>query len=309
MTDRIDHGIRERTVLITGGAGFVGSHLAAALAPDNDVRVLDDLSTGRRANVPEGAELLVGDVRDPATLDAATEGVDLVFHEAALVSVPRSLEQPLTTARTNLDATVELLERVRAADARLVFASSAAVYGQPAYVPLDETHPTAPASPYGIAKLAADQYVRLYAAEYDVPTVALRYFNVYGPRAGAGVVAAFRERALAGDPLTVHGDGAQTRDFVHVDDVVRANLRAATTDAVGRAFNVGTGETVTVHDLAERVRSAADADSPIRTAEPRDGDVRHSRADTTAARETLGFEARVSLPEGLATLPGLDADV
>jgi UDP-glucose 4-epimerase len=307
---RFDHGVTGRRVLVTGGAGFVGSHLADALVADNDVRVLDDLSTGRRENVPEGAELIEGDVRDPDALEAATAGVDLVFHEAAVVSVARSTERPVETDLTNVDATLRLLERARETGARVVFASSAAVYGPPASVPVDEAHPTRPTSPYGVSKLAADLYVRLYASLYGVPTVALRYFNVYGPgQPGgdySGVISTFREQALAGEPITVHGDGEQTRDFVHVDDVVRANLRAATTPAVGAAYNVGTGETVTIRELAEWVRDLAGSDSRITHVEPRDGDIRHSRADTTAASEDLGFAARIPLDEGLATLAGLD---
>jgi UDP-glucose 4-epimerase len=304
-----DQGVADRTVLVTGGAGFVGSHIAAALVEDNRVRVLDDLSGGRRERVPDGTELIVGDVADEDARARAMDGVDLVFHEAALVSVARSVETPVATEETNVGTTLELLEDARAADARVVFASSAAVYGHPESVPVSECHPTAPASPYGTSKLAADQYVRLYADLYDLPTVALRYFNVYGPgQPGgdySGVVATFREQARAGDPITVHGDGQQTRDFVHVDDVVRANLLAATTDEVGRAFNVGSGDAVTIAELAERIRAAAGTDSPIVTVDGRPGDIQHSRADTRSAREALGFEAAVSLEQGLATLPGL----
>ena len=305
----IEHDIADRSVLVTGGAGFIGSHIAHALIEDNRVTVLDDLSTGRRENVPAGATLVVGDVRDDETLSRVMDGVDLVFHEAAVVSVERSVEAPIETNRTNVDATLQLLDHAREAGARVVFASSAAIYGHPESVPVPESHPTEPTSPYGVSKLAADQYVRLYAELYDVPAVALRYFNVYGPRQPggdySGVISTFVEQARNDQPITVEGDGKQTRDFVHVRDVVQANLRAATTSNVGSAFNVGTGEAVTIMTLAERIRAVADADSPIVTVDPRPGDIRHSRAEVTAARESLGFEAEVPLDAGLRTVPGL----
>ena len=306
---RFEHEIAGKTVLVTGGAGFVGSRIADAVVADNTVRVLDDLSAGSRDAAPQGAELIVADVCDDDRLVAAMDGVDLVFHQAAVVSVARSTEAPVATNRTNVDATLRLLEAAREQDARVVFASSAAVYGHPECVPVDESHPTRPTSPYGVSKLAADQYVRLYASLYDVPTVALRYFNVYGPgQPGgdySGVITTFVEQALAGDPITVYDDGEQTRDFVHVDDVVRANLRAATTPDVGAAYNVGTGEAVTIAALAERIRALAGSGSSIVTTDARNGDIRHSRAATEAARDRLGFEASIPLSEGLKTLPRL----
>lgn len=307
---RFDHDLADRQVLVTGGAGFIGSNITAALSTDNQVRVLDDLSSGSEANVPESAELVVGDVRDDDALQEAMTDVDVVFHEAAVVSVERSIEDPLETTRTNVEATVRLLEHARRADARVVFASSAAVYGPPESVPIDEDHPTRPMSPYGVSKLTADHYVRLYASLYDLPTVALRYFNAYGPgQPGgpySGVITTFVDRARTGEPITVHGDGQQTRDFIHVDDVVRANLRAATTDAVGEVFNVGTGNSVTIATLAEQIREFAGSDSPIRTTDPRPGDIRQSCADPSAGRQSLDFEAEVSLDDGLSTLTGLE---
>ncbi len=301
-----DHGVAGRTVLVTGGAGFVGSHLADALVPDNDVRVLDDLSAGRRRYVPGDAELIEGDVRDDATLADAVAGVDLVFHEAAQVSVQRSVEEPAYSHDVNAAATVRLLEAARREDARVVLASSAAVYGQPDSVPVHESDPKTPTSPYGIGKLALDHYARTYEDLYGLDTVALRYFNIYGPRQGGsgytGVVPAFLDQAHDGGPITVEGDGGQTRDFVHVDDVVRANLLAATTDHVGEAFNVGTGDTTSIRELAETVRDAVDPEVAIEHLAPRDGDVRHSCADVGRARERLDFEPSVSLSDGLAAL-------
>jgi UDP-glucose 4-epimerase len=304
----LDHDVQGQTILVTGGAGFIGSHLTEALVADNDVRVLDDLSGGCPENVPEQAELLVGDVREESALAEAMDGVDLVFHEAAVVSVGHSVDAPVETDETNASATLALLEQARKEDARVVLASSAAIYGQPETVPIPESHPKSPASPYGVTKLTADQYAQIYAELYDLPTVALRYFNVYGPRGGgdySGVIRVFTEQALADDPITVEGDGGQTRDFVHVRDVVRANLRAATTDHVGEAFNVGTGEYVSIADLAAAIRDAADSDSRIVHVGPRDGDIEHSYAETTAAAERLGFEASIPLSDGLATVPGL----
>jgi len=304
-TDDVDVEVSNRTVLITGGAGFVGSHLAAALAADNDVRVLDDLSSGSPDHVPAGAELIEGDVRNPETVAAAMDGVDLVFHEAALVSVEQSIENPQASHRTNVDATVEILERAREADARVVLASSAAIYGHPESVPIAEGDPKEPTSPYGIEKLSIDLYARRYRDLYGLETVPLRYFNVYGPRQNpeySAVVSVFFRQAREGGPVTVEGDGEQTRDFVHVSDVVRANLLAATTDRVGEPFNVGTGQNVTINELAETVIDVTGSDAEIEHVDPRPGDIRHSEADISAAREALGYEPTVSLEEGLREL-------
>jgi len=295
-----------QSILITGGAGFIGSHIADALTADNDVTVLDDLSSGSRENVPDDATFIEGDVRDDDTLKNAAADTDVIFHEAAIVSVEQSIDQPKRCQDVNLAGTVAVLEAARRADARVVFASSAAIYGEPTAVPIDETEPTAPASPYGIDKCGADQYVRTYHDLYGLDTVTLRYFNVYGPgQTGgdySGVISIFREQALNGDPITVDGDGSQTRDFVHVEDVVRANLLAATTDAVGTAYNIGTGTETSIETLAETVQSIADTDSPIIHGEPRPGDIDRSCADITRARERLGYEPGISLEEGLQTL-------
>lgn len=297
--------LTDRTVLVTGGLGFVGSHLVDALAPDNDVRVLDDCSTGDRAYLHEEATLIDGDIRDSADLRRATRGVDLIFHEAAVVSVERSVDAPYETNRTNLDASLRLLERAREEDARVVVASSAAVYGHPSELPVEETTPAEPTSPYGVQKLALDQYARLYHDLYGLETVALRYFNIYGPRQQgpySGVISTFLEQARAGEPITIEGDGEQTRDFVHVEDVVRANLLAATTEHVGEAFNVGTGDRTSIEELAEATREATDSSSPITHQDPRPGDIRHSGADVSKARRLLGFEPRVGLETGLEEL-------
>ncbi|AFZ74129.1 NAD-dependent epimerase/dehydratase family protein [Natronobacterium gregoryi] len=297
--------IRDKTILVTGGAGFIGSHLVETLAPHNEVRVLDDFSSGRRASLPEPVDVYEGDVCDPILLQRAAHGVDLIFHQAAMVSVDESVDAPRRSNRTNVDAGLLVLEQARQEDARVVVASSAAIYGHPEALPVPETAATEPASPYGIQKLALDQYARRYEELYDLPTVTLRYFNVYGPRQQgpySGVISTFLEQARADDPITIEGDGKQTRDFVHVDDVVRANLAAATTDEVGTAYNIGTGERTSIDELAETIRSATKSSSPIVHHEPRPGDVRHSGADVSRARRRLGFEPRVSLESGVRSL-------
>ncbi|TMT86876.1 NAD-dependent epimerase/dehydratase family protein [Haloterrigena sp. H1] len=299
--------IRDRTVLVTGGAGFIGSHLVDALHPHNEVRVLDTFTTGTRAYLPDGVTVIEGDIRDPIALQKAARGVDIIFHHAALVSVSQSVEAPRQSNETNLEASLLLLEQARQEDARVVVASSAAVYGHPEDLPVSETTPTKPSSPYGVQKLALDQYTRLYEDLYDVETVALRYFNVYGPRQQgpySGVISTFLEQARADEPITIEGDGKQSRDFVHISDVVRANLRAATTDAVGEAYNIGTGQQTTIEELAETIRDATGSSSPIVHCEPRPGDIRHSGADTSKATRELGFEARVGLESGIRSLVG-----
>ena len=294
------------TVLITGGAGFIGSHLVDRLLAENEVRVLDDLSTGRREHVHKGATLYVGDVREEETVREAMAGVDVVFHQAATVSVDRSIEVPTETHAVNVGGTLTVLDAARAEDARAVLASSAALYGDPESVPIAESHATESLSPYGLEKLAVDEYARLYHDIYGLKTVALRYFNVYGPRQRggdyAGVIQAFREQASAGGPLTVHGDGTQTRDFVHVADVVQANRLAAMTDATGTAFNIGTGDSISIRELAELVSDLAGGDVPIEHVEAREGDIDRSCADISVARNTLGYEPEVDLREGLSQL-------
>ncbi|MBZ6495759.1 NAD-dependent epimerase/dehydratase family protein [Natrinema longum] len=299
--------IRDETVLVTGGAGFIGSHLVDALVPHNEVRVLDSFTTGDRTHLPDDVTVIDGDVRDPIALQQSARGVDVIFHHAAVVSVSRSVDEPRQSNRTNLEASLLLLEQARQEDARVVVASSAAVYGHPEELPLTETAPTNPTTPYGVQKLATDQYTRLYEDLYGLPTVALRYFNVYGPRQQgpySGVISTFLEQARAGDPITIEGDGQQSRDFVHVSDVVRANMRAATTDAVGEAYNIGTGQRTSILTLAETIRSATGSSSPIVHREPRAGDIRHSSADTSKATRDLGFTARVGLESGVRSLVG-----
>ncbi|WIV66192.1 NAD-dependent epimerase/dehydratase family protein [Natrialbaceae archaeon AArc-T1-2] len=299
--------IRDRTVLVTGGGGFIGSHLVDALIDHNDVRVLDNFSTGDRERVHDDATVLEGDVCDRDVVERATRDVDLIFHEAAIVDVPATVDRPAETNEVNFEAGLALLEQARDEDARVVLASSAAVYGHPAELPVPETASPEPSSPYGVQKLALEEYARLYTELYDVPTVSLRYFNVYGPRQQgpySGVISTFLEQARAGEAITVEGDGEQTRDFVHVADVVRANLLAATTDDVGDAYNVGTGTRASILELAATIRDVVGADVPIVHRAARAGDVRHSGASISKARRELGFEATIDLEAGLRDLAG-----
>jgi UDP-glucose 4-epimerase len=296
-----------QTVLVTGGAGFVGSHLVDALRSDNEVRVFDDFSTGDRTNLPDdGVEVIDADLRDREALAAATAGVDTVFHQAAIVSVEQTVDEPRTSHDVNATAALDVLDLARERDARVVLASSCAIYGHPSTLPIAESEPQTPTSPYGLQKAALDGYARLYNDLYGLAAVPLRYFNVYGPRQRdgpySGVIRVFLRQAREGGPITVDGDGSQTRDFVHVSDVVRANLLAATTDEVGVAYNVGTGDAITIRRLAEAVRDAVGSDAEIVHREDRPGDIDRSVADTTRARNRLGFEASVDLADGLADL-------
>ncbi len=300
-------GPTDKSILITGGAGFIGSHLADALAVENEVHVLDNCSNDERAELPDSVEFHHGDIREQAVLETLVPTVDIVYHQAAIVSIEESLERPTESHETNVGATVSLLDVARKQGTRVVFASSCAAYGDPTALPVDESESPTPLSPYAVDKLAADHYVRVYGQQYEFPTVALRYFNVYG--AGqrgdySGVIDAFVERARAGEPLEVHGEGDQTRDFVHISDIVRANLAAGVTPHTGQAYNVGTGTETSVLELAETIRELVDNDVPIVHTEPRPGDIDRSRAELSAARRQLGYEPQVELTAGLRSLLG-----
>lgn len=304
-----EYGFTGNTVLVTGGAGFIGSHLVDALVQANNVTVLDDLSIGRLENVHPKATFIEGDVRVRETVRTAMKDADVVFHQAGLVSVEASIENPNDSVSVNVDGALTVLDCARQTDTRVVTASSAAVYGHPHEIPIPESAPLRPTSIYGVDKAALDQYTRQFASLYGVPTVALRYFNVYGPRQSSmysGVISTFIEQAENGKTLTVQGDGNQTRDFVHCSDVVRANILAATTPHTGEAFNVGTGNQVTINELAETVCEVLERPADLTRVPARDGDVRASCADTMRAAEQLGFEADVSLREGLETLRPLE---
>lgn len=292
------------SVLVTGGGGFIGSHLADRLVDTCEVTIYDNFSTGQREYVPDDVTIIEADLRETNRLTEAVSNVDVVFHEAAQVSVQRSIESPVESNDVNIDPILTILEAARHTDTRVIFASSAAIYGHPQYLPIDEVHPKQPTSPYGLEKLTADQYCQIYNDIYDVETVALRYFNVYGPRQYgsdySGVIGIFRRQAQAGNQITIDGDGTQIRDFIHVEDIVQANLRAATTDAVvGEAFNIGTGESISIRELAEIIQELTGTDSDIIHTDPRDGDINQSCADITKARSELDFEPHYTIKDGL----------
>lgn len=297
--------------LITGGAGFIGSHLVAALLDRGEtVRVLDDFSSGHRENLAgslDRIELVEGDVADPEVAARAASGVDYILHEAALASVPKSIDDPVRNHRVNVDGTLNLLLAARESGVRrFVLASSAAVYGDDPRTPKREEMAPAPVSPYASAKLIGEVYCRQFTAAGWLDTVCLRYFNVFGPRQDpasdyAAVVPIFTQMLLAGDTPVIHGDGAQTRDFTYVANVVRANLLAAERDAAsGGVFNVGCGQSYSVVDLHRRLAELAGTDRPPRHVPARAGDVRNSEASIEQARSVLGFEVAVGFEEGLA---------
>ena len=297
--------------LVTGGAGFIGSHLARRLSADGHaVRVLDNLSTGSRANLDgaSGIELVEGDIRDADTCRRAIRDVELVFHVAALPSVPRSIADPWASHDHNVNGTMRVLEAARAAGVkRVVYSSSSSVYGDTPTLPKVESMEPLCRSPYATAKLAGEQYVLAYARAGMLEGVALRYFNVFGPRqsptsAYAAVIPAFLQAALAGTVAEVHGDGEQTRDFTYVDNVVDANLRAAfgAAESVnGWATNIGAGSRTSLNGLLELVEQVTGRTVAREHKAPRAGDVRDSQASLDRAKRVLGYEPVVGVREGL----------
>lgn len=297
-------------VLITGGAGFIGSHSAETLlAAGARVTVLDNFSSGKRTNLPAFPALTVicGDIRDPSTVDQALAGVSHVLHLAAQVSVPASVADPLASSQQNIQGFLNVLDGARRAKvARFVYASSAAVYGVPARLPLDEESPVAPLSPYGLEKSVNDQYAALYRELYGLSTLGLRYFNVYGPRQDpaspyAGVISRFAAAMIKGEPLRVFGDGGQTRDFIFVRDVARLNLRALESPASG-VCNIATGHSVTLLELIGALAECAGCTPQIRHEAPSSGDIRYSAASPRRMLELLGPLAMTPLSDGLQQL-------
>ena len=296
--------------LVTGGAGFIGSNLVRALlARGDDVRVLDNFSSGNRANLAgleQDVELVEGDLRSYERVHAAVRGVEVVFHQGALPSVPRSVQDPLTTTAVNVEGTLNVLLAARdEAVRRVVNASSSSVYGNAGGLPRAETQLPDPISPYAVAKLAAERFCTSFSRVYSMEIVSLRYFNVFGPRQDplsqyAAVVPRFIRAIASGEPVTVYGDGEQSRDFTYVDNVVGANLLAADVASVhGEIVNVATGDSVTVNGLADTIGRLLDL--PVEKAfEPeREADVRASWADLREARRLLGYETKTGLEEGL----------
>jgi nucleoside-diphosphate-sugar epimerase len=299
------------TALVTGGAGFIGSHIASALTASGvRVRVLDDLSTGHRENIDEiggDIDFIQGSVADEELLARVLEGVEVVFHEAAIPSVPRSVEAPRQTHIASVDGTFSLLLAARDKKVRrVVYAASSSAYGDQPTLPKAEEMRPDPLSPYAVAKLVGEYYCRAFTRVYGLETVSLRYFNVFGPRQDpgsqySGVVSRFISSLLSDERPVIYGDGEQSRDFTYIDNVVAANLSAAVSkDASGKVINVANGERVTLNQLLEELKALIG--KPDVTAEYLDarvGDVRHSLADVSIARELLGYESRVNLREGL----------
>jgi nucleoside-diphosphate-sugar epimerase len=295
---------------VTGGAGFIGSHLARHLLEDGrPVRVLDNFATGRRSNLRVlggNAEIVEGDIQSYERVSRAVAGCQAVLHQAALPSVPRSIQDPLTSNATNVIGTLNVLLAARDHGVRrVVIASSSSVYGASPKLPKHEDDAALPISPYASAKLAGENYARSFHNVYGLETVMLRYFNVFGPRqdpssAYAAVIPSFISRLADGVSPVIYGDGEQSRDFTYVENVVQANLLALTAPGVaGQLFNIACGERVTLNRLLAELQSILDTDVPAAYAAPRPGEVRHSLADISRARERLGYEPTVSLTAGL----------
>jgi len=295
--------------LVTGGAGFIGSNLVRALLERGDsVRVLDNFSTGSRANLAElDVEIVEGELRSYERVHNAVRGVEVVYHLGALGSVPRSVQDPLTSSAVNVEGTLNVLLAARDEGVRrVVFASSSSVYGAKRDLPVDESLPADPISPYGVAKLAAERYCVSFSRVYEsFETVVLRYFNVFGPRQSpyseyAAMVPLFITAIAAGEPVTIFGDGEQSRDFTYVANVVDATVRAAHADgASGRIFNVAAGSPASVNEVAESIGRIVGKPVERRFAPERPGDIRNSWANVTAARDALGYAPSVDLEQGL----------
>lgn len=297
--------------LVTGGAGFIGSHLATSLiAKGHAVVVLDNLSTGKRSNLPAGARLIVGDIVDAAAVQEAMRDVDGCFHLAAIASVQRSVEDWSGTHRVNLTGSINVMDAARSRLIRVVYASSAAVYGDQNRFPITEDAPLRPTTAYGADKLGCELHAAVAGTAFGVPTAGLRFFNVYGPRQDpsspySGVISVFADRLSRGMPIMIFGDGRQVRDFVHVSDVVRhliAALRVASAEAP--VFNVCTGDPNSIETLAKVIRAIVGSDTEIGHAPARIGDIRVSLGSPVRATAALGVEANVTLEVGLTDLLG-----
>ncbi len=297
--------------LVTGGAGFIGSNLAEALVRAGErVRIFDDFSSGKRENLKSFAadvEVMEGDLRDMDAVRRAVDGVTGIYHQAALRSVPRSVDNPLATNDVNITGTLQLLMAARDAGVeRVVAASSSSVYGANEALPKREDQELLPVSPYAASKLAGEHYCRIFTRLYNLETVSLRYFNVFGARQDpdsqyAAVVPLFIQAGLDGVPLTVHGDGMQSRDFTYIDNVVQANLRAMEAPAAaGEAFNIACGSRYTLMDIVHAIERELGHPLTCRHTPPRAGDVRHTLADIAKAERLLGFKPTIDFDEGMA---------
>ncbi len=297
-----------KKILITGGAGFIGSHLCEALHEKNEIVIVDDLSSGTRDNIApfvgDSVTLVETSITDKEALSPVFAGADYVFHEAAIASVPQSIADPAATNAVNVTGTLNVLQLALDNEvSKVVFASSSAIYGDTSRLPIDEGRILRPLSPYAASKIMGEYYLTLFYELYGLPTASLRYFNVYGPRQDpasdyAAVIPKFIQCALSGTAPTIYGDGGQTRDFIYVKDVVAANICAAKSKATG-AFNIAGGHKTSVNEIAVLIASRAGArERPVHRPE-RTGDIKHSYADTRRARDILGFEPKTSLADGL----------
>ncbi|MGB8217476.1 MAG: SDR family oxidoreductase [Candidatus Methanoperedens sp.] len=305
--------MKNQRVLVTGGAGFIGSNLAGELALENEVVIIDDLSTGRMGNITDllktgNVRFVRGSITDIELLRGSFKDIDYVFHQAALASVPGSIDDPVASNNVNINGTLNVLIAARDNNVKkVIIASSCAVYGDPEVMPVAETAQLNPKSPYAVTKLACEYYCNVFSEVYDLPAVSLRYFNVYGPHQNPGseyaaVVPKFINRVISARPPVIYGDGLQTRDFVFVKDVVRANILAAESKESG-VFNVGSGVSITVAELAGTITGLLGKDmKPLHEAQ-REGEIRNSVADISKAK-AIGYEAGYSLEEGLGETMG-----
>ncbi|MBI1797649.1 MAG: NAD-dependent epimerase/dehydratase family protein [Candidatus Eisenbacteria bacterium] len=299
----------DNRALVTGGAGFIGSNVVRKLIERGwNVRIFDDLSTGYRENLESLAadriELTVGDIRDGRLVHALAEGCAAVYHLAGSVGNIKSIERPQLDAEINVIGTLSVLEAVRAhRTPKLVFSSSSAIFGEVQYLPIDEAHPAEPDSPYGVTKLAGEKHCLAYAKLFDLDIVCLRYFNVYGVNqrydAYGNVIPIWTRRLLDKEPLLIYGDGEQTRDFINVDDVAEANVRAGETPGLRGPFNIGTGTTFTINRLAEAFRAVAGPNLVFEHRPPRKGEVLHSQAKVDHAAKAFGFRPAIAIERGL----------
>jgi UDP-glucose 4-epimerase len=298
------------TYLVTGGAGFIGSHIAEALVrQDHDVRILDNISTGKMENFESFADnvtFVEGDIRDNGVVENAMKGVDFVIHQAALASVPRSIDDPSSSNQVNVQGTLNLLVAAKANGVkRFVYASSSSVYGDSEELPKREDMTPSPKSPYAISKLAGEYYCVVFGELYDLPTVSLRYFNVFGPRQDpnsqyAAVIPLFVKALLSGERATIFGDGEQSRDFTYIENVVAGNLLAATSTTRGaRVYNLACGQRFTLNVLYDRLKTIIGSDAEAIFEAPRPGDVKHSQAAIEAVERELGFKPAVGFDDGL----------
>ena len=292
-------------IIVTGGAGFIGSHLVDALIEEgHEVLIIDNLSTGKRENINSRAKFFEADLRDFEKIRPLFEGVDFVFHQAALPRVPLSIEKPKETNDINVGGTLNtLLAAKEARVKKFIYASSSSVYGNKSELPLREDEPCSPLSPYALQKYIGELYCKIFYEIYKLPTVSLRYFNVYGPRqpregAYVPVISIFLTQKKQGEPLTITGDGEQTRDFTHVLDVVRANILALESDKVGggEVINIGAGKNYTINEIAKLIGGE------VTYIPPRLGDIRHTLADITLAQNLLGWQPKITLEQGIKQL-------